>query len=151
MNTKDAVDTLHKEHDEMARFLKAFENALELAVSGDDEMRGLGLSGLREIVEKSTRIRGSFPQDSAVLSSPAFRLIEDADRYQLKQSLFRLERASYEFRKELAFTTTFSTEDLVEEGRRLEDILRKELAYEAELLQGIEAVLASDSAPGLNE
>ena len=144
MNAKDAAETLYKEHEELAGFLTAFENALELALAGDDETRGLGLSRLREIVERSTHIRGSFSQDSEVLTSPVFLQVSNTERTQLKQKLFHLERASYEFRKELAFTTTLSTEGLAEQGRRLEDMLRQEIAFEEELLRAIEPGLAND-------
>lgn len=152
MNTKDAAESLHKEHEEMAGFLTAFETALELSVSGDDETRSLGLARLREIVERSTHIRGSLSQDSEVMTSPVFLLVNSTERARLKQKLFHLERASYEFRKELAFTTTLSTEGLVEQGRQLEDMLRRQIAYEEELLREIEAGLVGDSTHlGLKE
>lgn len=152
MNTKDAAETLHKEHEKMAGFLTAFETALELSVSGDDETRSRGLTELREILERSTHIRGSLSQDSEVLTSPVFLLVNSAERARLKQKLFHLERASYEFRKELAFTTTLSTEGLLEQARQLEDMLRQQIAYEEELLRGIETGFESDSTHlGLKE
>lgn len=138
MNTKHATEVLHREHEEIAGFLGAFEKALELAVSEEDESRSIGLAELREIVDQSARIRGSFFSDSAVLSSPILLLVAGTERAQLKQRLFRLERASYEFRRELSFSTTVTTEGLVEQGRRLGDMLRQEIAYEDELLGEVE-------------
>lgn len=152
MNTKDAAESLHKEHEEMGGFLIAFENALDLAVSGDDETRSRGLTRLREIVERSRHIRGSLSQDSEVLASPVFLLVNSTERARLRQRLFHLERAGYEFRKELAFATTLSTEGLVELARQLEDLLRQEIAYEEELLREVETGLAADSTHlGLKE
>lgn len=146
MNIRDAVENLHREHDEEARLLGAFESALELAVTGDDEKRSLGLSELREIVKQSARIRGSSAHDSEALDSPAFLLVDGSERARLKDTLFHLERASYEFRKELAFATTFSTEELVGQGRRLAASIREQIAYEEELLREVEAELSGNSA-----
>lgn len=145
MNNKDAAETLHKEHEQMARLLAAFETALKRAGSKDDETRSPGLAELREVMDQGTRIRGSHPQDSETLNSPVFQLVDNVERVQLKQNLFQLERDSYEFRKQLAFTTTLSTEELVEQGRHLLDSLRKQIAYEQQLLQGFEANYTNDS------
>lgn len=145
MNSRDAAESLHKEHQEMNRLLTAFEAALQRAGSGDDETRSPGLAALREVMDRSMRLRGSLPQDSEILNSPVFLVVDNVERAQLKQNLFQLERASYEFRKQLAFTTTLSTESLVEQGRELLDSLREQIAYEAKLLEGVEANFSVDS------
>lgn len=145
MNNKNAAAALHREHEEITRLLTAFETALERAESGDDETRSPGLAALRELMAEGTRIRGSAIHDSETLNSPVFQLVDNAEKARLKQNLFELERASYEFRKQLAFTTTLSTAELVEQGRRLLDSLRKQIAYEQELLEGIEANFTDDA------
>lgn len=144
MNTKDAAEALHKEHEEMAGLLAQLESGLGLVASGDDESRSQALAGLRKISEQTSHIRECLRGESATANSAAFFLADPAERARLKEILFHLERSCFEFRKELAFTTTLSTEDLLARGQHLVGSLREQIAYEQALLRRVEATLLDD-------
>jgi hypothetical protein len=152
MNTSNAVAALRKEHEDISQFLVSFESALTLAASGEDEARGLGLEQLREMAAQNARLRETCRQDEEALNSSPFFLGDDAERTLWRQSLFHLERASFEFRKELVFATTLFTRDMVARGRQLLASFREHVACEEELLRRIEeAPLCDPTGLGLKE
>ncbi len=140
LNTMENVEVLHEEEEEMSRFMTPFETALELAGRDDDESRLLGLQRLHEMAEQNAKIREHCHLGSQALDSSPFLFVDNKEWARLRQSYLELERASFEFRRELVFTTTLSTENLVARGRRLIAVLREHLGYEEELLKRIEEV-----------
>jgi hypothetical protein len=60
------------------------------------------------------------------------------DRERLKDEHFQLYRDNYEFRREMEFTTSTHTEDLVQKGQRLLAALRAHIAFEEQLLKKLE-------------
>jgi hypothetical protein len=152
MKNSNPISALRKEHGEISQFLVAFESALTLTASGEDEARLTGLARLREMTEQSAHLRESCRQDAEVFGSSVFLLANDTERTLWSQSLLHLERASFEFRKELDFATTLSVDPLVAQGQRLADSFRQHLVYEEELLKRIEAVpLHSPAQLGLKQ
>lgn len=152
MKVSNAVQTLREEHEEISRFLAAFEEALQSAASGQDDARGAGLAKLREMTMQGTHIRECCRHDVEALNSSLYLLADETDWNLWRTSVYRLERASYDFRKELGFATTLSTEALLGFGRTLVATYRRHMDYEEELLRRIATAAAQDSLPlGLKE
>jgi len=144
VNTKDSVEVLRKEEEEMSRFLIAFETALQLAAKGEDEARLLGLRQLHEMAVQNAKIHEHCRLGTEALNSSPFLLADNEECARLRQSYLQLERTSFEFRNELVFTTTSSTENLVAQGQHLRAVLREHIVYEGQLLKRIEAVALRD-------
>ncbi|HEV2386820.1 MAG TPA: hypothetical protein VGS20_06140 [Candidatus Acidoferrales bacterium] len=152
METTNPVSALRKDHEEISQFLAAFEGALKLTASGEDEARLAGLAWLREMTEKSAHLRESCRHDAEMLGSSVFLVADDTERTLWSQSLLHLERASFEFRKQLGFATTLSIDPLVAQGWRLAASFRQHMGYEEALLKRIELVHPHNLAPlGLKE
>ena len=152
LNTTENVEVLHDKEEEMSRFLIPFETALELSARDEDEPRLLGLQQLHEMAEQTAKIREHCRQGAQTLDTAPFLFADNKEWARLRKSYAQLERASFEFRRELVFATTLSTEILVARGRRLIALLREHIGYEGELLKRIEAIPLSGPAPlGIKE
>ena len=137
MDMRDELETLHKEHQEILRFLAAWEDALTLAASDDYEIRWRGLRQLQEMTGAIAEICEHCRREEENTDSP-FLFLEEAARTQLRDEHTQLQRANYEFRRELEFTTASLTGDLCRQGQHLLTALRQHMAYEEGLLKRIE-------------
>lgn len=138
MDLHQEFETAHAEHAEILDFLKIWEDALNLIASDDFDARCLGLRQLQVMEGKIAGICEHCRQEEQDPVSPLFRFADAEDRSRLKDEHFRLYRANYEFRRELGFTTSSFTAELVLQGQKLLDALRGHIAYEGRLLKEFE-------------
>jgi len=134
MNLHQEFEAAHADHTEILEFLNIWEGALGLAAGDDSDTRCAGLRQLQAMEGKIVEIWEHCRKEEDDSGSPLFRFAEPADCERMKEEHFRLYRANYEFRKEMEFTTSSFTEDLVLQGQRLLAALREHIAFEEELL-----------------
>jgi hypothetical protein len=128
----------HAEHADILEFLNIWEDALKLIASDDCDTRCHGLRQLQAMEGKIVEIWEHCHKEEDDPAAPLFRFAEPADRERLKEEHFRLYRANYEFRREMEYTTSSFTGDLVLQGQMLLAALREHIAYEEELLRRFE-------------
>lgn len=138
MHLRQEFENAHAEHADILDFLKIWEDALNLIASDDFDARCLGLRQLQVMEGKIAAICEHCRQEEEDPDSPLFRFAEAEDRSRLKDEHFRLYRANYEFRREMEFSTSSFTTELVLQGQKLLDALRGHIAYEERLLKGFE-------------
>jgi hypothetical protein len=139
MDLQRNFDTAHREHQEILEFLNLWENALKLLDRSDLDLRCEGLHQLQNMEERIASICDHCRREEEDPDSPLFRFAQEADRGRMKDEHFRLYRANYEFRRELEFTTSSYTEDLLILGQKLLVSLRGHITYEDGLLKRFEA------------
>ncbi|HXY25182.1 MAG TPA: hypothetical protein VEI73_11070 [Candidatus Acidoferrum sp.] len=138
MNLYQAFESAHAEHAEILDFLNVWEEALKLVADRDCGTRCQGLRQLQSLEPKIVEVCDHCRQEEEDPDSPLLRFAEAADRARIKDEHFRLYRANYEFRREMEFTTSSFTDDLVLQGQRLLKALRDHIACEEELLRRFE-------------
>ena len=138
MELHQEFEAAHAEHAEILEFLNIWEEALKLVASDDCDTRCTGLRQLQAMEGKIVEIWEHCHKEEDDPESPLFRFAEPADCERMKEEHFRLYRANYEFRKEMEFTTSSFTDDLVLQGQRLLAALREHIAYEEDLLRRFE-------------
>jgi len=138
MNLHQEFEAAHSEHADILDFLSIWEQALHLIASDDCDTRCDGLRQLQAMESKIVEIWEHCRKEEDDPHSPLFRFAQPADRERLKEEHFQLYRANYEFRREMEFTTSSFTGDLVLQGQRLLSALRDHIAYEEELLRRFE-------------
>jgi hypothetical protein len=131
-------EAAHAEHADILDFLNIWEQALHLIASDDCDTRCHGLRQLQAMEGRIVEVWEHCHKEEDDLESPLFRFAEPADRDRLKEEHFQLYRANYEFRREMEFTTSSSTGDLVLQGQKLLAALRDHIAYEEGLLRRFE-------------
>jgi hypothetical protein len=139
MDPHQAFASAHIEHADILDFLDVWEDALKLIANSDCDTRCQGLRQLQAMEGKIAQICEHCHQEEEDPESPLFRFADAAERARLKDEHFRLYRANYEFRREMEFTTSSFTDDLVLQGQRLLKALRDHIAVEEELLRRFEA------------
>ena len=138
MDLHQAFEAAHAEHADILDFLNVWEDALKLIADEDCDTRRQGLRQLQTMEGKIVEIWEHCHKEENDPESPLFRFAEIADRERMKEEHFHLYRANYEFRREMEFTTSSATNDLVVQGKKLLAALREHIAYEEELLQRFE-------------
>jgi len=138
MDLHQAFEAAHTEHAEILDFLNVWENTLNLLSDPDCDVRCQGLRQLQSMEHKIVEVCEHCRQEEEDPDSPLLRFAEAADRARIKDEHFRLYRANYEFRREMEFTTSSFTDDLVLQGQRLLKALREHIACEEELLRRFE-------------
>jgi hypothetical protein len=138
MNLHQAFESAHAEHAEILQFLNTWEDALKLIADPDCDVRCHGLRELQGMESKIVEVCDHCRKEEEDPDSPLLRFAEAADRARIKDEHFRLYRANYEFRREMEFTTSSFTDDLVLQGQRLLKALRDHIACEEELLRRFE-------------
>ena len=138
MDLRQDLEAAHAEHAEILDFLKIWEDALNLIAYNDCDKRCLGLRQLQTMEGKIAEICEHCRLEEDDPESPLFRFAEGADRARIKDEHFRLYRANYEFRREMEFTTSSFTNDLVLQGQKLLTALRGHITYEEGLLRRFE-------------
>ena len=138
MDLHRAFESAHAEHAEILDFLNVWEDALKLIADADCDTRCQGLRQLQAMEGKIVEVCEHCRQEEEDPESPLLRFAEAADRARIKDEHFRLYRANYEFRREMEFTTSSFTDDLVLQGQRLLKALREHIACEEELLRRFE-------------
>ena len=139
MDLHQAFEAAHAEHADILDFLNIWEDALKLIADDDCDTRCLGLRQLQTMEGKIVEIWEHCHEEEDDPESPLFRFASSADRERLKEEHFHLYRANYEFRREMEFTTSSATNDLVAQGKKLLTALREHIANEEELLERFEA------------
>ena len=119
----------------MLEFLNIWEEALNVIASEDCDTRCTGLRQLQAMEGKIVEIWEHCHKEEDDPEGPLFQLASPADRERLKDEHFQLYRDNYEFRREMEFTTSSFTGDLVAKGQRLLAELRAHIAFEEELLR----------------
>jgi hypothetical protein len=138
MNLHQQFEAAHAEHADILEFLTIWEEALALIASDDCDTRCTGLRQLQAMEGKIVEIWEHCHKEEVDPQEPLFRFAEPAERERLKDEHFQLYRDNYEFRREMEFTTSSSTEALVAKGQRLLAALRGHIAFEEELLRRFE-------------
>ncbi len=138
MDLHKAFQEAHEEHADILEFLKIWEEALNLIASEDCDTRCMGLRRLQAMEGKIVEIWEHCHKEEDDPEGPLFQLSSPPDRERLKVEHFELYRDNYEFRREMEFTTSSFTGDLVLRGQRLLATLRAHIAYEEELLRRLE-------------
>lgn len=138
MDLHKALQEAHDEHADILEFLKIWEEALNLIASEDCDTRCTGLRHLQAMEGKIVEIWEHCHKEEDDPEEPLFQLASPADRERLKDEHFQLYRDNYEFRREMEYTTSSFTADLVMKGQRLLAELRAHIAYEEELLVRLE-------------
>jgi hypothetical protein len=138
MDLRQEFENAHAEHDEILEFLNVWEDALKLLADDDCDTRCHGLRQLQAMESKIVDICEHCRREEEDPGSPLFLFAEEADRGRMKDEHFRLYRANYEFRREMEFTTTSNTNDLVVQGQKLLSALRGHIVYEEGLLKRFE-------------
>jgi hypothetical protein len=138
MDLQHQFENAHIEHEEILEFLDVWEDALKLLASDDADTRCHGLRQLQGMEQKIVEICEHCRREEDDPESPLFLFAEAADRGRMKDEHFRLCRANYEFRREMEFTTSSFTDDLVQQGQKLLTALRGHIAYEEGLLKRFE-------------
>jgi hypothetical protein len=138
MDLRQEFESAHAEHQEILEFLNVWEDALKLLADDDCDTRCAGLRQLQAMESKIVDICEHCRREEEDPASPLFLFAEDADRGRMKDEHFRLYRANYEFRREMEFTTSSSTNDLVTQGQKLLSALRGHIVYEEGLLKHFE-------------
>jgi hypothetical protein len=138
MDLHQEFEAAHAEHADILDFLNTWEQALDLLASDDCDTRCHGLRQLQAMEGKIVEVWEHCHKEEEDTEAPLFRFAEPADRDRLKEEHFRLYRANYEFRREMEFTTSSFTEDLIQQGQKLLAALREHIAYEEELLSRFE-------------
>jgi len=137
MDLHKEFEAAHEEHADILDFLNIWEGALNLIACDDCDTRCTGLRQLQAMEGKIVEIWEHCHKEENDPESPLFRFATPAERERMKEEHFRLYRAHYEFRREMEFTTSSFTDDLVIQGRRLLAALREHIAFEEELLHKI--------------
>lgn len=138
MDLHQEFESAHAEHAEILDFLKIWEDVLKLVASDDFDARCLGLQELQAMEGHIAEICEHCRREEQDPESPLFRFAGAEDRSRLKDEHFRLHQANYEFRRELVFTTSTFSSELIPQGQKLLDALRGHIAYEERLLRGFE-------------
>ncbi len=139
MDLRSQLDMYRKEHDDILRFLKEWEGALDLAASADDATRCKGLTQLAEMEKKLLEIRQHCREEEKNIDSPFQIHLDDNAFAQLAEDHALLDELSEGYRSELkSLTTPPPTNDLVGRGRHLLGELRRHIAFEEGLLKQIE-------------
>jgi hypothetical protein len=139
MNLRHELEAAHNEHEDILEFLDVWGDALKEIASDDCDTRCRGLRRLQGMEGKIVEICEHCRREEEDSDSPLFRFAHEAERNHMKDEHFRLYRANYEFRREMAFTTASFTGDLILQGEKLLAALREHIAYEENLLKRIEA------------
>jgi hypothetical protein len=139
MDLREPLSHYHEEHREILEFLRRWEQALELAASGDKKERCRGLAELREMEPRIAAISEHCEEEERNADS-AFRLyLDDAVFEQLRAEHDVLEEFSDAYLEELRYVTAPPPAGrLVSLGRRLVAQLREHVAFEENLLKKIE-------------
>jgi hypothetical protein len=138
MDLHQEFESAHAEHADILEFLNTWEDALRLIGSEDYDTRCHGLRRLQAMEGKIVEIWEHCHKEEDDADSPLFRFAQAADLERLREEHFQLYRANYDFRREMEFTTSSFTGDLVLQGQRLLTALRNHIAFEEELLQHFE-------------
>lgn len=138
MDLYQQFEAAHAEHADILEFLLVWEEALDLIASENSDIRCHGLRKLQAMEGKIVEIWEHCHKEEDDPDVPLFRFAEPADRDRLKEEHFRLYRANYEFRREMEYTTSSFTGDLILQGQKLLAALREHIAYEEELLRRFE-------------
>ena len=138
MDLQQQFEAAHAEHADIMEFLNTWEEALCLIACDNYDMRCHGLRQLQAMEGKIVEIWEHCHKEEDDPESPLFQFAEPAERDRLKKEHFRLYRANYEFRREMEFTTSSFTGDLVLQGQKLLAALRVHIDYEEELLRRFE-------------
>ena len=138
MDLDRAFREAHEEHADILEFLTIWEEVLELIGSEDSDIRCTGLRQLQAMEGKIVEIWEHCHKEEDDEEAPLFRFASPVDRERLKDEHFQLYRDNYEFRREMEFTTSTHTEDLVQKGQRLLAALRAHIAFEEQLLKKLE-------------
>ena len=139
MDLRYQLEFYRKEHDEILRFLKEWEDALNLAAGPGEEAPCQALQHLREMEPKLLEIRQHCREEEQNVESPSQIYLDDTALKRLRQEHETLEELSDCYRSELKFVCAPPpTDDLVSIGRRLLAGLRRHIAYEEGLLKQIE-------------
>ena len=138
MDLQHQFKSAHKEHEEILKFLDAWEAVIQLLGHEDSEERLRGLKQLQGMEPKIAEICEHCRREEDDPESPLFLLAEAADRGRMKDEHFRLFRANYDIRTEMQFATVSSAAELVLQGQRLLAALRGHIVYEEGLLKRFE-------------
>ena len=138
MDLRSQLQKYRQEHDEILRFLKVWENALNLAESQQDTERRRGLADLREMEKTFERIRQHSNEEEENLESPYGLYLEDGALQKLGEEHELLIRWNSDFCRELRFATIVRTDEVVALGRQLLEMLRHHIVYEEGLLKQIQ-------------
>ncbi len=138
MELRSALQRFRKEHDDILRYLKLWEGALNRAASPEDPERRKGLLELREMEKQLEGIQEHCRAEEENVESPYNLYLENVDLQQLQKEHEELARCTSDFRMELRFATTLRTEQMIQLGRHLLELLRHHIAYEEGLLKQVE-------------
>ena len=138
MDLHREFEAAHAEHADILEFLNTWEAALHLLESDDCDIRCDGLRRLQGMEGKIVEVWEHCHKEEDEPDSPLFRFAKPTDLDRLREEHFQLYRANYDFRRELEFTTSSSTGDLILQGQRLLSALRDHITYEEGLLQRFE-------------
>jgi hypothetical protein len=144
MDLHQEFETAHREHQDILEFLTVWEHALKLLESDNLDLRCEALHQLQKMEQRIAGICDHCRREEEDPDSPLFRFAQESDRDRLKDEHFHLHQANYQFRKEMEFTTTSDTSDLVFLGHELLSALRSHVAFEDGLLERFKA---EQSAP----
>ncbi len=138
MDLPRQLEHYRKEHDEILRFLREFDETLTLASDEAEETRRLGLARLRGMEETLAGIREHCRAEEQNVESPFQIYLDDYALEDLHVEHLSLEKHSHDFCAELvAVTAPPPTEDLVRLGWQLVDELRRHIAREGGLLKQV--------------
>lgn len=127
-----------QEHDEILRFLREWETALQFAASAADADRREGLTRLRHMEKTLLAIGEHCRAEEESVESPYNLYLEDSELQHLQEGHELLTQATQNYLRELTFATTLRTNELVALGQRLLEQLRHHIAFEEGLLKQIE-------------
>lgn len=138
MELRQKFEAAHTEHAEILEFLNIWEKALDLIANEDCDARCMGLRQLQRLEERIAGVCEHCRKEEEDPESLLSRFTPKAEQQRLKEEHAMLERANFEFRREMEFTTSSHTEELALQGQGLLAALRGHIAYEEELLRRFE-------------
>jgi len=144
MDLRSRLDYFRKEHDEILRFLNAWEGALKMAASDGDDERRKGLTELRRFENELLSIQEHCHAEERTVDSPFQIYLDDVSLTRLAREHELLRQLSNDFLRELRFATLMRTNEVVRLGNALLEQLRRHIAHEAALLEQIEEGRAAE-------
>lgn len=120
--------------------------ALGLAAGADAGLRRLGLSRLRDFNHVLRDLQRHFEEQDRDLDSIFEEHLDWIGLKHLCDKHSLLHRWSNGFQRELRFATSLGGDEVVRQGRKLLDQIRHHMAFEEELMKGIEVSVRQPAA-----
>ncbi len=139
MELRNQLQHFRQEHHEILRFLRDWDEALQLAASEKTDERRKGLAQLLEMENKLIEIREHCREEEHSVESPFQLYLDDGAFEQLRREHDLLEQLTEGYRSMLRLLTEPPpAQGLLRQGQRLLGQLRHHIAFEEGLLKQIE-------------